>query len=79
MVNHLIEVTPEDVFEKELSPEEWENPSKVLEKLESFKANNYEGCEDFLHKNEQRLSSFGGANGELIEAVIKQLKEELVK
>jgi len=56
----------------EFSPEDWENVSKVVGKLETLTGDD---LESFLVKNEQRLSSFGGKDAELVSAVIKNQKK----
>lgn len=55
-------------FERELSPEDWENPTKIIEVLEAFK--DLESFNSFVGDNSERLSSIGGKEGERIEKVI---------
>lgn len=66
-----IEIVPE------LSPEDWENETKVIEKLESF--TNETEYSSFVAKNTQRLQSFGGKSGELIASVMKNTLGKLSK
>lgn len=54
---------------KDLTPEDWENLQKVIEKVESF--TNPEERLEFLETNKQRIDSFGGKDGELLKAVIE--------
>jgi recombination protein RecT len=62
-------------FEKELSPEDWENPTKIIEKIESF-TDVYE-FQEFLEYNERKLDAIGGKDKDLIDAVIKSQDEKL--
>lgn len=60
---------------KDLTPEEWENPQMIIQKIESF-ADSKEFIE-FLKTNEQRIDSISGKDGELIKAVIETQKQKL--
>lgn len=60
---------------KELTPEEWETPEIVIRELESFTKK--EEFDKFRAENAQRIGSFGGKYGELIESVIKTQTEKL--
>lgn len=58
---------------KEMSPQDWENPSKIIEKLESF--DSAQEYDLFTKENESKIESIGGKDGELI----KKVKEDKFK
>ena len=51
----------------ELTPEDWENISKVVAKIETFE--NLAEFDSFCKANKQRLDSFGGKDAELLNSV----------
>jgi recombination protein RecT len=68
-----IEASYEEV--KELTPEEWENPQMIIQKIESF--TDLKEFVEFLKTNEQRIDSISGKDGELIKAVVETRKQKL--
>ncbi len=57
-----------------LSPEDWENPKKIIEVLEGF--DDEEAFISFQKENNDKIKAIGGKDGQLIEAVIQTQKEK---
>jgi recombination protein RecT len=62
---------------KDLTPQDWENVSKVAEKLESFTV--LAEFDEFCKSNHQRIESFGGKDKELIDSVYDTMVKKLSK